>query len=125
MPANLTPEYRAAEEAFRKARDPQERLDGPRDSERGPFPQISTNPKAQGGTMALDGLDVARTESRGRVREAALRALAAGKVTPAFVKALVSLLASAAQDEARVLEEQLEKAVAVIEDLRARLERKH
>ena len=27
MPANLTPEYRAAEEAFRKARDPQERLE--------------------------------------------------------------------------------------------------
>jgi len=27
MPANLTPEYKAAAEAFRKARDPQERLD--------------------------------------------------------------------------------------------------
>jgi ribosome-interacting GTPase 1 len=27
MPANLTPEYRAAEEAFRKARDPHERLE--------------------------------------------------------------------------------------------------
>ena len=27
MPANLTPEYRAAEEAFRKTRDPQERLE--------------------------------------------------------------------------------------------------
>ena len=27
MPANLTPEYRAAEEAFRKARDPRERLE--------------------------------------------------------------------------------------------------
>ena len=27
MPANLTPEYRGAEEAFRKARDPQERLE--------------------------------------------------------------------------------------------------
>src|SRR5437667_8398816 len=27
MPANLTPEYRAAEEAFRKARDPGERLE--------------------------------------------------------------------------------------------------
>src|SRR5262249_12086859 len=27
MPANLTPEYRAAEEAFRKARHPQERLE--------------------------------------------------------------------------------------------------
>src|SRR5919201_4008125 len=27
MPANLTPEYRAAEAAFRKARDPRERLD--------------------------------------------------------------------------------------------------
>src|SRR5215475_4638155 len=26
MPANLTPEYRAAEAAFRKARDPRERL---------------------------------------------------------------------------------------------------
>src|SRR2546422_4947670 len=27
MPANLTPEYRAAEAAFRKARDPRERLE--------------------------------------------------------------------------------------------------
>src|SRR5262249_60601151 len=27
MPANLTPDYRAAEDAFRKARDPQERLE--------------------------------------------------------------------------------------------------
>ena len=26
MPANLTPDYKAAEAAFRKARDPQERL---------------------------------------------------------------------------------------------------
>ena len=87
-----------------------------------PFPQISTNPKAQGGTMALDGLDVGRTESRDRIREAALRALAAGKVTPAFVKALVSLLASAAQDEARQLESQLDKALAIIEQLNARVE---
>ena len=94
---------------------------GPRDSERAPFPQISSNPKAQGGTMALDGLDIGNVEHRDQVREAALRALAAGKVTPAFVKALVSLLASAAQDEARVLEEQLDRAVAIIEDLRAHL----
>jgi hypothetical protein len=27
MPANLTPEYKAAEAAFRKARDPRERLE--------------------------------------------------------------------------------------------------
>jgi len=31
MPANLTPEYKAAEAAFRKARDPRERLDGLRE----------------------------------------------------------------------------------------------
>ena len=28
MPANLTPEYRAAEAAFRQARDPRARLEG-------------------------------------------------------------------------------------------------
>jgi hypothetical protein len=27
MPANITPEYKAAEAAFRKARDPRERLE--------------------------------------------------------------------------------------------------
>ncbi len=27
MPANLTPDYRAAEDAFRKARDPRDRLE--------------------------------------------------------------------------------------------------
>src|SRR5262247_624183 len=31
MPANLTPEYRAAEAAFRKARDPGERLESLRE----------------------------------------------------------------------------------------------
>jgi hypothetical protein len=31
MPANLTPEYKAAEAAFRKARDPSERLESLRD----------------------------------------------------------------------------------------------
>jgi hypothetical protein len=31
MPANLTPEYKAAEAAFRKARDPQARLESLRE----------------------------------------------------------------------------------------------
>jgi ribosome-interacting GTPase 1 len=41
MPANLTPEYRAAEEAFRKARDPQERLERLRE-------MLRTIPKPKG-----------------------------------------------------------------------------
>ena len=31
MPANLSPEYKAAEAAFRAARDPRQRLDGLRE----------------------------------------------------------------------------------------------
>ena len=41
MPANLTPEYRAAEAAFRKAHDPKERLDGLRE-------MLRTIPKHKG-----------------------------------------------------------------------------
>jgi len=41
MPANLSPEYKAAEAAFRKARDPRERLDGLRE-------MLRTIPKHKG-----------------------------------------------------------------------------
>jgi uncharacterized protein len=41
MPANLTPEYKAAEAAFRKARDPRERLEGLRE-------MLRTIPKHKG-----------------------------------------------------------------------------
>src|SRR5512134_444731 len=41
MPANLTPEYKAAEAAFRKAHDPKERLDGLRE-------MLRTIPKHKG-----------------------------------------------------------------------------
>lgn len=41
MPANLSPEYKAAEAAFRKARDPRERLDGLRE-------MLRTMPKHKG-----------------------------------------------------------------------------
>src|SRR5256712_1658595 len=47
MPANLTPEYRAAEEAFRKARDPRERLERLRE-------MLRTIPKHKG-TDRLQG----------------------------------------------------------------------
>src|SRR5690242_12335567 len=41
MPANLSPEYKAAEAAYRKARDPRERLDGLRE-------MLRTIPKHKG-----------------------------------------------------------------------------
>jgi hypothetical protein len=41
MPANLTPEYKAAEAAFRKARDPQERLEWLRE-------MLQVNPQHKG-----------------------------------------------------------------------------
>ena len=41
MPANLSPEYKAAEAAFRKARDPRERLDSLRE-------MLRTIPKHKG-----------------------------------------------------------------------------
>ena len=41
MPANLSPEYKAAEAAFRAARDPRQRLDGLRE-------MLRTIPKHKG-----------------------------------------------------------------------------
>ena len=41
MPANLSPEYKKAQEAFRRARDPQEKLDGLRE-------MLRTIPKHKG-----------------------------------------------------------------------------
>ena len=41
MPANLSPEYKAAEAAYRKARDPRDRLDGLRE-------MLRTIPKHKG-----------------------------------------------------------------------------
>ena len=55
MPANLSPEYKAAEAAFRKARDPRERLDGLRE-------MLRTIPKHK-------GTDHLQADIKTRIRE--------------------------------------------------------
>ena len=55
MPANLTPEYKAAEAAYRKARDPKERLEGLRE-------MLRTMPKHK-------GTDHLQAEIKTRIRE--------------------------------------------------------
>ncbi|HEY7744460.1 MAG TPA: TGS domain-containing protein [Burkholderiales bacterium] len=55
MPANLSPEYKAAESAFRKARDPRERLDGLRE-------MLRTIPKHK-------GTDHLQADIKTRIRE--------------------------------------------------------
>lgn len=57
MPANLTPEYKAAEAAFRKARDPRERLDGLRE-------MLRTIPKHK-------GTDHLQADIKSRIKELA------------------------------------------------------
>jgi hypothetical protein len=69
-------------------------------------------------------LDIADVKQRDAVRAAVLQALAAGKITPAAARAFTSLLANAAEDEARELEGQLDRALHVIADLRAQLDRR-
>jgi hypothetical protein len=97
------------------------------ESEGARIPENSTltivrSPHAQGGKVDLATIDLSSTVARDAVRTAALEALAAGRTTPAVVKAIVSLVASAAEDQARALEQQLDRALAIIEQLRAKVE---
>ena len=86
---------------------------------------IKTSPQAHGGSLPdTTDLDLGTAGDRDRVREAVVTALARGKITPAAARAFVSVIASAAEDRARQLELELDKAVTLIEQLRARLERR-
>lgn len=61
MPANLSPDYRAAEAAFRKSSDPRERLDGLRE-------MLRTIPKHKGTEhLQAGGAYVMRNASSPRI----------------------------------------------------------
>ena len=98
---------------------------GPTDVVRAPILKKTHSVHARGGVVAVPAaLDIADVKSRDAVRVAVLHALAAGKITPAAARAFTSLLANAAEDEARDLEGQLDRALDVIRQLREQLDRR-
>jgi transposase len=76
MPANLTPEYKAVEAAFRKARDPRERLEGLRE-------MLRTIPKHKG-TDHLQGDIKRRIKELSEELERPQGGGARGKICPAM-----------------------------------------
>jgi len=101
---------------------------GPRDIERAPSPSKRVNlalaepdKRFKGGTVALDGVDLAVAADRDAVLRAVIAAVAQGKCSSGTARAITAAVKVAAEDRSRVLEDQLDRAIEIIDDLRARL----
>jgi hypothetical protein len=101
---------------------------GPRDIERAPSPSkrvslalAEPDKRFKGGTVALDGVDLARAEDRDAVLRAVVEAVASGRCGSNVARAIVAAVEAASKDKARQLEADLERAIQIIEDLHGRL----